>query len=150
MAINIGDPAPEFSLKNQDGEIITLSQYKGKKHLVIYFYPKDQTPGCTAEACGFRDQYEDFTDIGAEVIGISADGVRSHKNFASQRRLPFQLLSDRWNKTAKAYGVKRILFLLPSRETFVVDKEGIVRYTFSSNTNIKKHITASLEVLKGL
>lgn len=149
--LRIGDAAPTFSLPNQDSKTISLSDYLGKKHLVVYFYPKDETPGCTKEACGFRDSYEAFTDAGAEVIGISADGVDSHNAFASRRRLPFQLLSDPDNAVSKAFGVEKAGFgLFPGRETFVIDKEGKIRMRFVSSLNINKHITSALKVIQGL
>ena len=149
--VALGSVAPDFELKDQNDELVKLSDFIGKKNIVLYFYPKDETPGCTKEACGFRDQYEDFTAIGAEVIGVSADSVESHKNFALNRKLPFVLLSDPDNKVRKSYGVKgSLLGLLPGRETFVIDKEGIVRHRFSSQFQIDNHIGDALEVLKGL
>lgn len=148
--MKIGDTAPDFSLPNQEGENIQLSDFKGKQHVVLYFYPKDETPGCTKEACSFRDSYEAFKDAGAEVIGVSADSVKSHKAFASNRRLPFQLLSDRSKKVAKSYGVSGFLGLLPGRETFVIDKEGVIRHHFSSQLQIGRHIDDALKVLQGL
>ncbi|MCB0839640.1 MAG: peroxiredoxin [Bacteroidetes bacterium] len=149
--VALGSVAPDFELKDQNDELVKLSDFIGKKNIVLYFYPKDETPGCTKEACGFRDQYEDFTAIGAEVIGVSADSVESHKNFALNRKLPFVLLSDPDNKVRKSYGVKgSLLGLLPGRETFVIDKEGIVRHRFSSQFQIDNHIGEALEVLKGL
>ena len=149
--VALGSVAPDFELKDQNDELVKLSDFIGKKNIVLYFYPKDETPGCTKEACGFRDQYEDFTAIGAEVIGVSADSVESHKNFALNRKLPFVLLSDPDNKARKSYGVKgSLLGLLPGRETFVIDKEGIVRHRFSSQFQIDNHIGEALEVLKGL
>ncbi|MEL6256324.1 MAG: peroxiredoxin, partial [Bacteroidota bacterium] len=108
--LSVGDQAPDFSLPNQDREVVSLSDYKGKKHLVVYFYPKDETPGCVKEACGFRDSYEAFTEAGAEVIGISADGATSHSKFIRNRNLPFQLLSDKDLSVAEEFGVKKSLF----------------------------------------
>lgn len=145
-----GDTAPDFTLKNQHGDTVSLSQYQGQP-LVVYFYPKDDTPGCTAEACAFRDQYEAFKDAGAEVIGISADSVDSHQRFAQERRLSFHLLSDPNRQTAKAYGIKSSLFgLVPGRETFVIDAQGKVRHHFSSQFNIQGHIREALEVIQEL
>ncbi|MEM7371591.1 MAG: peroxiredoxin [Bacteroidota bacterium] len=147
----VGDQAPAFSLPNQDGEVVSLSDFAGKKHIVLYFYPKDETPGCTKEACGFRDQYEAFTDAGAEVIGVSFDSVRSHQKFSSNRNLPFQLLSDSNKEVSKRYGVTNSLFgLLPGRETFVIDKTGIVRHRFASQFQIDPHIEDALKVIQGL
>jgi len=149
--LSIGDTAPSFSLQNQDKHLISLSDYLGKKHLVVYFYPKDETPGCVKEACGFRDSYETFTEAGAEVIGISADSADSHKSFANNRKLPFQLLSDPDLAVSKAFGVEKSGFgLFPGRETFVIDKKGIIRLTFASSLQINKHIHTALSVIKEL
>ncbi len=147
----VGDQAPAFILSNQAGEEVSLSDFLGQKAIVLYFYPKDETPGCTREACSFRDSYEQFTDLGAEVIGISADSQRSHEAFAGRRKLPFSLLSDPNNIVRRAYGVKSsMLGLLPGRETFVIDKEGMVRHRFSSQFQIDAHITEALQILKEL
>lgn len=147
--VSTGQQAPTFSLQNQNGETIQLADYLGEKHVVLYFYPKDETPGCTKEACGFRDRYEDFLAIGAEVIGVSADSVDSHLRFATGRKLPFQLLSDPKNKLAKEYGVSGSFFgLLPGRETFVINKEGIIVSRFSSQLQIDPHISQALRILQ--
>ena len=105
--LQIGDVAPNFSLPNQKGETVSLSDYAGKKHIVLYFYPKDETPGCIKEACGFRDRYEAFTAAGAEVIGVSMDSVRSHQKFSQKRNLPFQLLSDKKKIVSNAKNLKK-------------------------------------------
>ncbi|MEL7340005.1 MAG: peroxiredoxin [Bacteroidota bacterium] len=148
---NLGTQAPDFALPNQDGQTVRLSDFLGKKHVVLYFYPKDETPGCTKEACGFRDSYESFKDAGAEVIGVSADSPKSHAAFARNHRLSFTLLSDRDRSVAKSYDVSGSLFgLLPGRETFVIDKDGIIRHRFSSQLNIGRHIDDALKVLQGL
>lgn len=145
----IGQSAPDFSLKNQHGDLISLSDYKGKQHVVLYFYPKNETPGCTREACGFRDSYEDFLAVGAEVIGVSEDSVASHSRFASGRKLPFQLLSDKHGKVADLYGVtKRLFGLLPGRETYVINREGIIVSFFSSHLQIDPHISEALKLLR--
>ena len=146
--LNIGDPAPEFSLPDQDGQTISLSDFKGKKAVVLYFYPRDETPGCTKEACAFRDSYEEFTDLGAEVIGVSEDSVRSHQEFAKRRRLPFRLLSDRDNTVKKSYGVANTLFIFPGRETFVIDREGRILHRFFSQSRIGDHISKAREILE--
>jgi peroxiredoxin Q/BCP len=149
--VALGSKAPDFELEDQNGKLVKLSDFIGKKNIVLYFYPKDETPGCTKEACGFRDQYEDFTAIGAEVIGVSADSVESHKSFAMNRKLPFILLSDTQNEARKKYGVKgSLLGLLPGRETFVIDKQGIIRHRFSSQFQIDNHINDALNVVKSL
>ena len=149
--LKVGDAAPDFELKNQDGKRTSLSDFLEKKNVVLYFYPKDETPGCTKEACSFRDSYEDFLELGAEVIGVSADSVDSHKAFATNRRLPFILLSDPDHKVSKAYDVSGSMFgLIPGRETFVIDKKGIIRLRFSSQIQIDQHINKAKAVLSGL
>ncbi|MFO8041001.1 MAG: peroxiredoxin [Sodalinema sp.] len=146
--INVGDRAPNFTLKNQDGESVSLSDFKGNKAVVLYFYPKDDTPGCTAESCAFRDSYTTFSDAGAEVIGISGDSVSSHKQFAEKHNLPFTLLSDQGNQVRQLYGVPATLFILPGRVTYVIDKEGVVRHIFNSQLDFQGHINESLKVLQ--
>ena len=116
--------------------------------VVLYFYPKDDTPGCTVEACGFRDAYEDFKDAGAEVVGISSDSADAHKAFASKHSLPFTLVADAGGKVRKAYGVKATLGLLPGRVTYVIDPKGVVRHVFDSQLNPTKHVREALEVIK--
>jgi peroxiredoxin Q/BCP len=145
--IKVGDQAPDFSIPDQNGKMIQLSNFKGKP-IVLYFYPKDETPGCTKEACSFRDAYEDFKKVGAEVIGISSDDAQSHKNFAAHHRLPFVLLSDEGGKVRKEFGVPSSLGFLPGRVTYVIDGKGVVRNIFSSQINIQKHISEALEVIK--
>ncbi|ARI80846.1 Genome sequencing data, contig C325 [Microcystis aeruginosa PCC 9432] len=147
-AIKVGDRVPNFSLPSQTGTTVNISDLIGKKSLVIYFYPKDDTPGCTAESCAFRDSYEVFTDAGAEVIGISADSPQSHQQFAQKYNLPFTLLSDSDNRVRKLFGVPATLFVLPGRVTYIIDKEGIVRHIFDSMLDFKAHVTESLNTIK--
>jgi peroxiredoxin Q/BCP len=118
MKVNVGSEAPDFSLNSQNNEKVTLSQFRKKKNVVLYFYPKDETPGCTKEACTFRDSYELFKDLGAEVIGVSADTAESHRAFAENHNLPFTLLSDLHNEARKLYGATSTLGLFPGRVTF--------------------------------
>ncbi len=147
--LTIGDKAPDFELKNQDGDPIKLSQLIGERVVVLFFYPKDETPGCIKEVCGFRDHYEEFLKLGAEVIGISSDSVSSHKLFRLSRRLPFPLLSDSKGKVRKLYNVSgSLLGLMPGRETFVIDKKGIIRHRFSSQFQIDQHIEQALHTVK--
>jgi peroxiredoxin Q/BCP len=146
--LRVGDRAPEFDLPAQDGKRVKLSDYRGKKAVVLYFYPKDFTAGCTAESCSFRDAYEDFAAAGAEVIGVSDDDVGSHEKFARHYRLPFVLASDTGGRTRAAYGVKTTLWVLKGRVTFVIDRDGIVRHIFSSQTNMEKHVTEALAVIR--
>jgi peroxiredoxin Q/BCP len=148
MGIRVGDKAPNFTLPKQDGSTVTLEELLARGAVVLYFYPKDDTPGCTAEACSFRDAYEDFKDAGAEVVGISSDSAGSHKAFADRHRLPFVLVSDQGGKVRKLYGVPSTLGLLPGRVTYVIDAGGVVRHVFNSQLNATKHVTEALDVLK--
>jgi peroxiredoxin Q/BCP len=150
MNVNVGDTAPDFTLTSQKGESVTLSQFRGKKNVVLYFYPKDETPGCTREGCTFRDSYELFTDLGAEVVGVSADTVESHKAFAEHHNLPFTLLSDLDNEVRKLYAATSTLGIIPGRVTFVIDKKGVVRHVFSSQLQPEKHIEEARGVLRKL
>jgi peroxiredoxin Q/BCP len=143
-----GDTAPDFALPDASGKTIRLSDYRGKKAVVLYFYPKDDTPGCTKEACTFRDQYQDFVDAGAEVIGVSSDAETSHQKFASKHALPFVLLSDRGAAVRKAYGVPATLGILPGRVTFVIDRQGTVRHVFNSQLQAARHVTEALTALR--
>lgn len=147
--IKVGDRVPSFSLKNQNGETISIDSSIGKT-MVIYFYPKDDTPGCTKEACKFRDEYERFTDLGTMVIGISADSVESHKKFEEKYNLPFTLLADTENKVRNMFGVPKNLFLIPGRVTYIIDTNGIVKYIFNSQLSAEKHIDNALEELNKL
>ncbi len=150
MAIQMGDKIPEFSLKDQDGNAFSIASLIGKKVLVVYFYPKDYTPGCTKEACSFRDSYEEFKTLGAEVIGISDDSVSRHLKFSKSYKLPFILLSDSGNKVRKRFGVPSNLFgLIPGRVTYVVDKNGIVVLVFDS-MNASMHIKKAKDTIEKL
>lgn len=150
MAVKVGDKAPDFTLPSQMGDNVTLSEYFGKKNVILYFYPKDETRGCTREACEFRDQYDVFTDLGAEVIGVSAQSVESHKSFATHYGLPFILLSDEKNEVRKLYGVPSSMGIIPGRVTYIIDKKGVVRHIFNSQFQPEKHIEEALKVLKEL
>ncbi len=148
MAIAVGDVVPHFSAIDAQGTLFNSASVVGKKPVVLYFYPKDNTPGCTAEACSFRDQYEDFLDLGAEVIGISSDGLASHQKFTAQYQLPFLLLSDTDKKIRKLFGVPTaFLGLLPGRVTYVVDAKGVVQMLFNSML-AGQHIPKALEAVK--
>lgn len=150
MSIAAGDRAPDFKLHDQNGRAVSLSEYRGKKAVVLYFYPKDETPGCTKEACSFRDSYEDFVAAGAEVVGVSGDSVGKHQAFAEHHRLPFTLLADEGNALRKAYGVPATLWILPGRVTYVIDRDGIVRHVFDSQLQATRHIDEALAVIKSL
>lgn len=148
MALQVGDKIPNFSAKDNVGNDFNSESIIGKKAVVIYFYPKDNTPGCTAQACSFRDQYQDFKDLGAEVIGISSDSVTSHEKFIQKYKLPFVLLSDSDKKIRNLFGVKTNLFgLLPGRVTYVADQNGIIQMVFDS-LSATKHIPKALEMIK--
>jgi len=147
--IREGDTVPNFTLPSQTGQMIELKQLLGEKAIVLYFYPKDDTPGCTTESCAFRDSYTVFQDAGAEVIGISADSPESHTKFAAKHQLPFILLSDTGNQVRKLFGVPSTFGLLPGRVTYVIDPKGVVRKIFNSQLNFKGHVEESLKALQG-
>jgi len=130
------------------GDNVILSEFFGKKNVVLYFYPKDETPGCTREACNFRDSYEELASLGAEVLGVSGQSVESHKSFASHYGLPFILLSDEDNKVRKLYGVPSSMGLIPGRVTYIIDKKGVVRHIFSSQTQTQRHVEEAKNTLK--
>lgn len=148
--ITTGSAAPDFKLQRSDGQYVSLNDFRGEKNLVVYFYPKDFTRGCTAEACSFRDSYEAFKNLGAEVIGISSDDQKSHQAFVSEHKLPFILLTDKDGSVRKAYGVKKSLGIIPGRASFVIDKQGIVRHVFVSQTRATTHVDEAMAVLKSL
>ncbi|XP_010939872.1 peroxiredoxin Q, chloroplastic [Elaeis guineensis] len=148
--VSKGDVPPSFTLKDQDGKNVALSNFKGKP-VVVYFYPADETPGCTKEACAFRDSYEKFKKVGAEVIGISGDDPASHKAFSKKYRLPFTLLSDEGNKVRKQWGVPSDLFgTLPGRQTYVMDRNGVVQLVYNNQFQPEKHVEETLKLLKSL
>ena len=146
----VGDKAPDFTLPAQSGEPVRLPDRLGERVIVLYFYPRDDTRGCTAEACAFRDSYEVFADAGAEVIGVSWDSVGRHAAFAGEHQLPFTLLSDQGGQVRKRYGVPAVLGLLPGRVAYVIDRQGTVRHAFSSMTNIGQHVSDALEMVREL
>jgi thioredoxin-dependent peroxiredoxin len=148
--IGVGDVAPDFSLPTQTGEQFTLSAARGKQTVVLFFYPKDNTPGCTAEVCAFRDAYEVFTEAGAVVVGISSDSVESHEQFAGKYRLPFTLVSDAGGKVRQSFGVPTKFGIMPGRVTYVIDQAGVVRHVFNSQMNIGAHIDGALKIVQDL
>lgn len=145
-----GDPATDITLRDQDGQTVTLSKLWQSGPVVLYFYPKDETAGCTAEACAFRDGYESYKDAGATVVGVSRDDVASHKAFALHHRLPFTLLADVDGVAHKAWGIQKRLGLLTDRVTFVIDQTGTIRHTFASHLRMGAHMDESLAVVKTL
>ena len=150
MLLTPGTRAPLFSLRASDGGVVSNSDYVGKKPIVIFFYPRDHTLGCTVESCAFRDSYEEFVAAGAEVIGVSADSEASHRSFKATHRLPFILVCDADRQVARAFGVPVGPFGLPGRATFVIDKQGVVRDVFASRLRPKRHVTRALRVIREL
>jgi peroxiredoxin Q/BCP len=148
--LRVGEPAPDFSLPSSTGEMAKLSDFRGKSAVVLFFYPKDNSPACTMEACSFRDSHEAFREAGAAVIGISADSEKSHHGFAERFRLPYLLLADRGGAVRARYGVPRTFGLFPGRVSYLIDREGIVRHIFSSQFQPWRHVAEALEVLKTL
>jgi thioredoxin-dependent peroxiredoxin len=148
--MNPNQPAPDVTLTHSDGTSIELKTLLGQKTVVLYFYPKDDTTGCTAEACSFRDAFEDFKSAGAEVIGVSADDGASHDAFKAKHRLPFMLLTDPHGAAAKAFGVKKTFGLIAGRVTFVIDRAGVIRHRFDSQVRVTKHVAEALRIVKSL
>jgi len=146
----VGDTAPDFSLPSQNGGVVNLRDLLGTSEVVLYFYPKDNTPGCTTEAKAFRDSYDVFKEMGAEVVGVSSDSVDSHIDFASRCSLPFTLLSDPGGKVRRLYGVPSTFGVLPGRVTYVIDRRGVVRHIFNSQLNATKHVEEAISVLKSI
>jgi peroxiredoxin Q/BCP len=152
MTLAVGDHAPDFTLPSSGsgGQPVTLSALVARGPVVLFFYPKDDTPGCTVEACSFRDSYEEFTQAGATVVGISSDSVDSHEHFAHKYKLPMMLLSDDGGRVRSLYGVKANLGFIPGRATFVIDREGIVRYVLVSQIRVDAHSREALSVVREL
>lgn len=149
-SILVGAAAPDFTAVTQSGESIRLADYQGREVVVLYFYPKDNTPGCTVQACSFRDAYEEFVKAGAVVIGVSSDTADSHRKFADNERLPFLLVADSGGAIRNAYGIPRTFGIFPGRVTFVIDRKGIVRLVFNSQFSPTQHVTEALEVVRQL
>ena len=149
MAVSIGDSLPSFSLEDQDG-VLRNSANRGQGPLVLFFYPKDDTPGCTAEACGFRDSFARFKELGANVWGVSGDDNVSHRRFAERYQLPFPLLSDRGNALRQKMGVPKALGLIPGRVTYIVGPDGVVRHIFSNLLDGPAHVLEAEKVLMRL
>lgn len=146
-----GTPAPDFCLNDQNGKSIHLQDFIGKKNIVLYFYPKDETGGCTREACAFRDRYQDFTDAGCEVIGVSADDVNSHRSFAANHQLPFILLADTEKRIHQLYDVQSSFFgLLSGRVTYIIDKKGLIIHAYDSLLGFEKHVKKALETIASM
>jgi peroxiredoxin Q/BCP len=146
--VKAGSVAPDFTLPSQAGEMVSLKDFLGRKPVVLFFYPKDDTPGCTKEVCAFRDFSEEFGKLDADVIGISSDSVESHRNFALRHDLSFHLLSDEGGNIRRQYGVHKTFGLFPGRVTYVIDKEGVVRHVFASQLSVERHVQEALTALR--
>ncbi len=142
-----GDRAPDFRLRDQDGKEVVLSEVLAERAVVLFFYPKDDTPTCTREACAFRDAYDDFVEAGATVIGISSDSAAAHRRFVDKHGLPFTLVSDTTGSVRTAYRVPRLLFVLPGRTTFVIDRQGTIRHSFTSHRGASAHVREAMSHL---
>lgn len=145
-----GDRAPDFTKTTYDGKSIQLSKLTAEKVVVLFFYPRDFSPICTAQACAFRDAFQDFTDAGATVVGVSSDDETSHDKFSKEHRLPFPLVSDADGKLREAFGVPKALFIMPGRTTYVIDRQGIVRDVFTAHLAGGDHVKQALAIVKGL
>lgn len=150
IAPRVGERAPDFTLPRADGTPFLLSDAVRRGVVVLYFYPKDETMGCVAEACAFRDEYDVFTEAGAEVVGVSADSSESHRRFAVHHRLPFVLLTDADGAVRKRYGVGKALGILHGRMTYVIDTKGVVRHVFSSRLQPTRHVAEAIAIVRGL
>jgi thioredoxin-dependent peroxiredoxin len=146
--VKVGSVAPGFTLPLQAGEMVNLEDFFGRKPVVLFFYPKDDSPGCTREVCAFRDNFEEFGKLDAEVIGISSDSVESHMSFAVKHELSFTLLSDEAGNIRRLYGVPKTFGLFPGRVTYVIDKEGVVRHVFASQLSVERHVQEALAALR--
>lgn len=146
MALNVGDTAPDFEAHADNGSTLKLSEILKEKEVVLYFYPKDETPGCTAEACSFRDHWDDIKGLGAEVIGVSSDSTEAHKKFKEHHKLQFTLVSDQGKEIRLKYGVKGSI--LPPRTTFVISKDGRIVHVYNSQMNAKHHVEEAISALK--
>ena len=148
--VGVGSKAPDFTLPSQSGEMVSLKEFLDEKLVILYFYPKDDTPGCTKEACAFTDEHEEFGKLDAEVIGVSSDSVESHKRFAEKHNLSFTLLSDEGGKVRRMYGVPNTFGIFPGRVTYVIDEAGVVRHVFSSQIGAVKHVEGALKSLAAI
>ncbi len=148
MVLKVGEKAPDFEAVSDDGSIVKLSNILKEKEVVLYFYPKDETPGCVAEACSFRDEWESIKEMNAEVLGVSSDSTESHKKFKAHHNLQFTLLSDPKKEIRSKYDVKGSI--MPPRTTFVISKDGTISHVFNSQINAKRHVKEAIEALKKL
>lgn len=152
MAVEVGQAVQDFELKNQNGETVKLSDFKGK-HVVLYFYPKDNTPGCTTQACDFRDNHESFAGLNAVILGVSPDSEKSHQNFIEKHDLPFELLVDEDKQLAEQFGVWQLKknfgkeYMGIVRSTFIIDKEGVLRKEYRK-VRVEGHVEEALNYIK--
>lgn len=149
MTLAVGEKAPGFTLPSAAGPV-SLESLLGERAVVLFFYPKDDSPGCTAEACSFRDQYDAFVEAGADVVGISPDSPDSHAHFSAKHALRVKLLSDPGGKVAALYGVSKTLGLFPGRATFLIDRHGVVRHRFVSQLQFRRHTSEALDAIRKL
>jgi thioredoxin-dependent peroxiredoxin len=148
--IDIGDRVPDLTLTAQDGRRFSLADFKGKQAVVLFFYPKDNTPICTREACSFRDGYEEFVKASAVVIGVSSDSDQSHRAFAESQRLPYLLVADSDGSLRKSFGVPKTLGILPGRVTYVIDRDSVVRQIINSQFQAQIHVDEALKAVREL
>lgn len=149
--LGVGDKAPDFEAPCGDGRHLRLRDFRGRRHVILYFFPKDFTPGCTKEACSFRDHRSEVAGLDAEIVGVSLDSVDKHASFADKYKLPYPLVSDQEGLIAKKYGVARLGGWLPTkRVTFVIDKDGVIQHVIQAELSIDIHIDEAIEVLKKL
>jgi peroxiredoxin Q/BCP len=143
----VGERAPDFTLPDAEGRSVSLAGLLSHGPLVLYFYPRDETMGCTVEACAFRDAHQEFVDVGAQVVGVSRDSPASHARFAAHHRLPFTLLSDETGAVHDRYDMGRLLARV-DRVTLVIDRDGIIRHRFTSKLRWRAHVTTALDELR--
>ena len=149
-SLKVGDRVPDFTLPDQNGTPVSLGELLAEGCVVLYFYPKDDTPGCTTQACTFRDEHDELAEAGACVVGVSSDDVQSHRRFADKYRLPFRLLSDRAGELRQRFGVPKTIGLIDGRVTYVIDSQGIVRHVFNSQLRTRKHVDEALRLVRSL
>lgn len=150
--LSVGSRAPDFTGQLADGRTVRLSDVLRDHHVVLYFFPRDFTPGCTKEACSFRDHHAEIAALGAEIYGVSLDPPQRHQEFAREYKLPFPLISDTDKSIARAYGVLRLggLFPFPKRVTYVIDRSGVIRHVVHSELNMDAHVDEAIEALRKL
>lgn len=149
--MNIGERVPSFELPDQTGDVVRFDDLRGAGPIVVFFYPKDETPVCTAEACSFRDAFAEFSAAGATVVGISSDSVASHKKFADKHQLPYRLLADVGGTVRALLKVPRgLLGLSQGRVTYILDKDGVVRHAHEATLQAQAHVDEAMAMVKRL